>query len=139
MISPRHLATALALCLLAGCVAPPDQPAYYARMGRFMGLVANCRCSDIPPERMMAEYRKALGGRYSDAEAKAMGGYVELGATERWENQPQVCAEICSQRCMVQAVVEPLGGKGTGEAPCLVSERDLHLTEGAQINPGGDF
>lgn len=139
MTSLKHLAAALALFLLGACAVPPDQPAHHARMGRFMGLVAGCGCSDVTPERMMAEYRKALGGRYSDAEAKAMGGYVELGATERWENQPQVCAEVCSQRCMVQAVVEPLGGRGVGVAPCLVSERNLHLTDGAQINPGGDF
>ena len=134
----RYLAATLALSLLGGCVAPPDQPAYHARMGRFMGLVANCGCSDITPERMMAEYRKALGGRYTAAEETAMAGYVELGATERWDNLLQICAEVCSQRCMVQSVVEPLGGKGTGEAACLVNERDLHLTDGHTISAGDD-
>jgi len=126
------------LCLLAACVPPPDQPAHHARMGRFMGLIANCGCSDIGPERMVADYRKALGDRYPAEAVTAMEGYVKLGATERWDNLPQVCAETCAQRCMVQAVVEPLDGRGTGEKPCLVSERDLHLTDGAQISPLGD-
>jgi hypothetical protein len=132
----RHIAAALALCLLAACVPPPDQPAYFARMGRFMGLVANCGCSDITPTRMAAEYRKALGGRYPESEITAMGGYVRLGAEEKWENQMQVCIEVCSQRCMVQSVVEPLGGRGTGEKACLVSERDLHLTDGQRVYTG---
>lgn len=126
--------------LLTGCaLPPPDQPAYFARMGRFMGLVANCGCSDISTDRMLKDYALALGGRYSDAEIKAMKGYVDLGASERWPNITEVCAEVCSQRCMVQSVVEPLGGRGTGEKACLVSERDLHLTDGAQIGdaPGG--
>ncbi|EME70240.1 hypothetical protein H261_09282 [Paramagnetospirillum caucaseum] len=135
----RHVATALTLLLLAACVPPPDQPAHYTRMGRFMGLVANCGCSDIGAERMIAEYRKALGDLYPAGEVAAMKGYVDLGAGETWENQIQICAEVCAQRCMVQAVAAPLGGRGTGEKPCLVSERDLHLTDGAQINPGGDF
>lgn len=134
----RHVAAALLACLLAACAVPPDQPAYHARMGRFMGLIANCGCSDISPERMLAEYRKALGDRYTAAEAAAMKGYVDLGAGETWENQMQICAEVCSQRCMVQSVVEPLGGRGTGEKACPVTERDLHLTDGNHINPGGD-
>lgn len=128
--------TALLLSMVAACVPPPDQPAYHTRMGRFMGLVANCGCSDVTPERMVADYRKALGDRYPAEEVKAMEGYVKYGATERWDNLPQVCAEICGQRCMVQAVVEPLGGRGTGEKACLVSERDLHLTDGAKIYTG---
>lgn len=134
-------AAALLLGLLAACVPPPDQPAYFSRMGRFMGLIANCGCSDIGPERMVAEYRKALGDRYAANEVTAMEGYVKYGATERWDNLHHVCVEVCSQRCMVQSVVEPLGGRGTGEAACLVSERDLHLTEGAKIytgDPGQD-
>lgn len=119
--------------LLAGCAYPSaEDPAYFSRMGRFAGLVAGCGCSDISVERMKAEYPKVLGGRYSEAEVKAMKGYVDLGASEKWQNNIQVCAEVCSQRCMVQAVVEPLGGRGTGVAPCLVNERDLHLTDGAQ-------
>ena len=125
--------------ILAGCATPPpDQPAYFSRMGRFMGLVANCGCSDISVDRMRSDYAKALGGRYSDADIKAMKGYVDQAAAERWDNMPTVCAEVCSQRCMVQAVVEPLGGHGTGEAACLVSERDLHLTDGMKLEvPGG--
>ncbi len=134
----RHVAAALLVCLLAACAVPPDQPAYYARMGRFMGLIANCGCSDISSERMLAEYGKALGDRYTAAEAAAMKGYIDLGAGETWENQIQICAEVCAQRCMVQSVVEPLGGRGTGEKACLVTERDLHLTDGNHINPGGD-
>lgn len=126
------------LCLGACALPPPDQPAHYSRMGRFMGLIANCACSDVTPERMIARYADALGGRYSQAEITAMAGYVKLGAAEQWENLPQVCAEVCAQRCMVQSVVQPLGGRGTGEKPCLVSERDLHLTDGAQIAPTSD-
>jgi hypothetical protein len=133
----RYAAAAL-ICLLCACVPPPDQPAYHARMGRFMGLIANCGCSDITPDRMVAEYRKALGERYPASAVAAMEGYVKLGATEIWDNMTQVCAEVCAQRCMVQAVVEPLGGHGMGEKPCLVSERDLHLTDGAQLGPLGD-
>ncbi len=135
-----RIIAALAVLLLVGCaLPPPDQPAHYTRMGRFMGLVANCGCSDISADRMKADYAKALGGRYSEAEIKAMKGYVAVGADEQWQNQMQVCAEVCSQRCMVQAVVEPLGGRGTGTKACLVSERDLHLTDGAQSadTPGG--
>ena len=128
-----RIIAAVILLGLAGCaLPPPDQPAHFSRMGRFMGLVANCGWSDISADRMRADYAKALGGRYSDAEVKAMKGYVDLGATEQWQNLPQVCAEVCAQRCMVQSVVEPLGGRGTGEKACLVSERDLHLTDGAQ-------
>jgi hypothetical protein len=129
------------LLSLAGCILPPpDQPAHYIRMGRFLGLVANCGCSDITPERMLAEYRVALGGRYPDAEVTAMRGYVDLAATEQWQNRTLVCAEICSQKCMVQAVVEPLGGRGTGGPACLVSERDLHLTDGANVDvPAGAY
>ena len=134
-----RITIALTLLLLAGCVLPPpDQPAYFSRMGRFMGLVAGCGCSDITVDRMRTDYAKALGGRYSEAEVKAMKGYIEISADEKWQNRPIVCAEVCSQRCMVQAVVEPLGGRGTGEKACLVSERDLHLTDGGQFDmPGG--
>ncbi|RAU20693.1 hypothetical protein CU669_17285 [Paramagnetospirillum kuznetsovii] len=131
----------LILCLLAlgGCMLPSaDQPAHFARMGRFMGLIANCGCSDISVDRMRADFGQALGGRYSAAEIKAMKGYVDLGAAEQWQNMPLVCGEVCSQRCMVQSVVEPLGGRGMGEKACLVNERDLHLTDGNQFDmPGG--
>ncbi len=131
----------LVLLSLAGCVLPPpDQPAYYSRMGRFLGLVANCGCSDITPQRMVAEYRTALGGRYSESEATAMRGYVDLAAYEQWQNRIVVCSDICGQRCMVQAVVEPMGGRGTGGPACLVSERDLHLTDGSNVDvPAGPY
>ena len=130
----KLLSPCLLLLVLTACaLPPPDQPAYFARMGRFMGLVANCGCSDIGPDRMVAQYSQALGGRYSAEDMRKMEGYVKLGATEAWSNMTQVCAEVCGQRCMVQAVVEPLGGRGTGEAACLVSERDLHLTDGSPI------
>lgn len=132
---------ALCLLLLAGCaLPPPDQPAHFSRMGRFLGLAANCGCTDITPDRMAAEYRKALGGRYSESEAAAMRGYVELAATEQWQNRAIVCGEACSQACMVQAVAESMGSRGPGVAPCLVSERDLHMTDGANIDmPAGPY
>lgn len=134
----KAIALFILLSLSACVLPPPDQPAHVSRMGRFMGLVANCGCSDVSVERMRAEFAKSLGGRYSAAEIAAMKGYVDLGATEIWENLPHVCAEVCSQRCMVQSVVEPLGGRGTGEPACLVSERDLHLTDGSKMDmPGG--
>ncbi|MBI3445944.1 MAG: hypothetical protein HY055_11445 [Magnetospirillum sp.] len=129
----KPLCLVLILALTACALPPPDQPAYFARMGRFMGLVANCGCSDIPAQTMVERYADALAGRYAPEDVRKMEGYVKLGATENWDNLPQICAEICSQRCMVQSVVEPLGGRGTGAAACLVSERDLHLTDGAQI------
>ncbi|WP_173978041.1 hypothetical protein [Magnetospirillum sp. UT-4] len=127
----------LVALVLAGCaLPPPDQPAHYQRMGRFLGLVANCGCSDIGRDRMLAEYPRALGGRYTPDEVKAMRGYVDLGAHEKYENQFLICAEVCSQTCMVNAVAEPLGGRVTPGVPaCLVSERDLHLTFG---ETGGD-
>jgi hypothetical protein len=126
----KRLMILASLLALAGCwLPPPDQPAHYTRMGRFMGLVALCGCSSVTPERMVADYPKALGGRYSDAEIKAMRAYVDLASIEKWPNQAVICAEVCSQRCMVQAVVEPLGAAATGTPPCLVSERDLHLTQ----------
>ena len=126
----KHVASVVALVMaLGGCsLPPPDQPAYYARMGRFLGLVADCGCSNIAPERMIADYPKALGGHYSPAEIKAMKGYVEMGATERWDNQGSICADACMQPCMVNAVAQPLGGRTVPGVPaCLVSERNLHL------------
>lgn len=125
-------AVAVLALALAGCtLPPPDQPAHPSRMGRFMGLVANCGCSDLSADRMLAEYPRAAAGRYSEAEIRAMRGYVELGATERYDNQLEICKEACSQACMVNAVAAPLGGRtNPGVAACLVSERDLHLTVG---------
>ncbi|KIL99325.1 hypothetical protein CCC_03543 [Paramagnetospirillum magnetotacticum MS-1] len=130
----KRIAAMVLVCLVAACVAPPDQPAHFSRMGRFMGLIANCGCSDISTDKMIAEYRKALGERYSEKDVAAMEGYVKLGAGETWSNLPVICAEVCTQNCMVQSVVEPLGGRGMGAKACLVSERDLHLTDGAPVS-----
>jgi hypothetical protein len=141
MTARAAFALALGLpLLLPGCLPPPEQPAWYGRMGRFLGLVANCGCSDISPDKMISDYSKALGGRYSDEDARAMHGYVLQAATEMWENRIEVCSEVCSQQCMVETVVRPLGGRSTGIAPCPVSEIDLHLTDGKQSHAeGGGF
>ena len=120
----------LALSLAACTLAPPDQPAAPNRMGRFLGLVVSCRCSDIDADTMIAEYPRVLGGRYSEAAVRGMKGYVILGTTEQWDNQGSICAGVCSRHCMVNAVVAPLGGRTTpGIEPCLVGERDLDLEE----------
>lgn len=96
-----------------------------------MGLVARCGCSDITTDRMLAEYPRVVSGRYSEADIKAMHGFVDVGVSENYDNQIEICAEACSQTCMVNSVAQPLGGKSSGDgASCLVSERDLHLTEG---------
>lgn len=116
--------------LLGACVAP-DQPASPERLGRFMGLVAQCGCSDISPDRMMAEYGRAVAGRYSAAELRRMKGFVELGASERFTNQIPICAEACAQTCQVNAVVKPLGGRAVGDgATCALTEFGLHSTTG---------
>lgn len=117
--------------VLAGCaLPPPDQPASPNRMGRFLGLVSRCGCSDIGADRMLADYAKAAA-HYSAADIRAMKGYVDLGLFENFDNQMEICAEACSQSCMVNAVAQPLGGKTVpGIAACLVNERDLHLTTG---------
>jgi hypothetical protein len=128
-----RIAVSLTLAaLLSSCtLPPPDQPASPNRVGRFIGLVANCGCSDITPSRMLAEYPRAVAGLYSEAAIKSMHGHVDVGAYERWDNQIEICAEACSQRCMVNAIAKPLGGKLRGDgATCLVNERDLHLTPG---------
>lgn len=133
-IAMKQIITAtLAALSLFGCTLPPaDQPAHPNRMGRFLGLVASCGCSDITPDRMLAEYPRAVAGRYSEADIRAMRGYVELGAYERFDNQLEICKEACSQTCMVNAVAAPLGGRtNAGVQACLVSERDLHLTTGS--------
>lgn len=132
------LVALVALLALAGCtLPPPDQPAHPSRMGRFLGLVSQCGCSDIGSDRMLAEYGKAVAGRYAEAEIKSMRGYVDLGLFEKFDNQMEICAEACSQSCMVNAVAETLGGRSiAGASTCLVSERDLHLTEG---RTGGDW
>lgn len=123
------LAAALSSCTLP----PPDQPASPNRMGRFLGLVASCGCSDITPQRMLAEYPRAVTGLYSQADIKKMHGYVDLGAYENFDNQIEICAGACSQTCMVNAVAKPLGGRLRGDgATCLVNERDLHLGTGVR-------
>lgn len=125
-------AALLLVLAVSGCaLPPPDQPAHPYRMGRFLGLVANCGCSDITPDRMLAEYPRAVAGRYSEAEVATMRGHVDVAASERYDNQMEICAATCAQRCMVNAVAEPLGGRITPGVPaCLVSERDLHLPTG---------
>ena len=127
----RTLLAVVMASLLAGCaLPPPDQPAHPGRMGRFLGLVSRCGCSDIAPERMLADYAKAAR-HYSAADIEAMRGYVDLGLTENFDNQMEICAEACSQSCMVNAVAAPLGGRTVaGVAACLVNERDLHLGVG---------
>lgn len=128
----RKRLPALVLLLLAGCtLPPPDEPAHFSRMGRFLGLVSHCGCSDIAPDRMLAEYSRALDDRYSPAEVASMRGYVDMGLSENYDNQIEICREACSQSCMVNAVAGPMGGRTIpGVQACLVSERDLHLTIG---------
>ena len=137
----RLVAVAVLLPCLAGCsLPPPDQPAAPNRIGRFIGLIANCGCSDISADRMLAEYPRAVAGRYSEAEVKAMRGYVDLGATEKFDNQIVVCRAACSQTCMVNSVAQPLGGRLGGDGrTCPITERDLHLTEGLRAGDGGGW
>jgi len=121
----------LGAALLAGCLPSSDQPAWEGRMGRFAGLIARCGCSDLSPERMVADYPRAMVGRYSATEIQAMRGYITVAITEVADNQAEICAEVCAQSCMVEAVVGPLGGHGRDGSPaCPVTERDLHLTDG---------
>lgn len=135
----RALSALLLALALAACALPAaDQPAAPNRIGRFMGLIANCGCSDIGRDRMLAEYPRSVAGRYSDAEIKAMHGYVDVGAYETWDNQVLICREACSQTCMVNTIVQPLGGRLSGDGTtCAVTERDLHLTEGLKAGGGG--
>lgn len=129
----RRLFALMAALVVASCslLPPPDQPAAPNRIGRFIGLIANCGCSDIGPERMLVEYPRAVADRYSAAEIKSMHGYVDVGAYERYANQIVICRAACSNTCMVNSVVAPLGGKLAGDGrSCPITERDLHLTEG---------
>ncbi|MGE5476266.1 MAG: hypothetical protein ACM3Q1_06400 [Bacteroidales bacterium] len=126
--------------MLSACsmLPPADQPAAPNRMGRFVGLIGNCGCSDISPDRILAEYPRALAGIYSDADIKSMHGYVDVGASERYDNQLVICRSACSQTCMVNSVVKPLGGQLSGDgATCPVTERGLHLTEGTRSSGDG--
>ncbi|MCR6630604.1 MAG: hypothetical protein NVV74_11445 [Magnetospirillum sp.] len=129
----RPLAAVLLSSLLLTACATADQPATPERLGRFMGLVAQCGCSDIPLERMLADYPRALGDRYSPADVARMRGFIETGGTENFSNQIPICADACSQTCLVNAVVQPLGGRtrGDGQA-CTPTERRLNLTPGWQ-------
>jgi hypothetical protein len=128
----RSSALLMSVTILASCtLPPPNQPAAPNRIGRFLGLVANCGCSDITGDRMLAEYPRAVAGLYSEAEIKAMHGYVDLATGEHYDNQLEICLAACSNTCMVNAAAKPLGGKLSGDGKsCLISERNLHLTEG---------
>lgn len=130
----------LALPLAACALPPPDQPAHYSRVGRFIGLVANCGCgTGLTESQVMADYPRVLAGRYSAEDVRRVRGYVEVGATENYDNQIEICAQVCAQPCMVNAVAEPLGGRPIPGVPaCLISERDLHLTIGT-FSDSGDW
>lgn len=134
----HRLIALFSVLLVASCsLPPPDQPAAPNRMGRFLGLVANCGCSDISPDRMLADYPRAVADRYGETEIKAMHGYVDVGAYEKYDNQLVICRAACAQTCMVNSVAAPLGGRLSGDGrSCLVSERDLHLTEGVRGSDG---
>lgn len=134
----RALVSFVLAATLVACSFPAaDQPAAPNRIGRFMGLIANCGCSDVSAQRMLTDYPRAVAGRYSPADIKAMHGYIDVGASERYDNQIVICREACAQTCMVNSVVQPLGGRLSGDgATCPITERDLHLTEG--IRDSGD-
>lgn len=126
----RPLVIPVVLLSLAACVGP-DRPASPERLGRFMGLVARCGCSDVTPSRMAAEYPRVVAGRYSPAEIERMKGFVQLGVAENYSNQLPICAEVCSQTCAVNAVVTPLEGRRVGDgSACALTEGGLNLTTG---------
>jgi hypothetical protein len=132
-MSRQSIAVVTLVLALAGCdsfLPPPDQPAHPSRMGRFIGLVSRCGCSDISKSRMAAEWPKLVEGRYTPAQIQQMRGYVNAALDENYDNQIEICAEACSQKCMVESVAAPLGGQSTGVAACPITERDLHLTLG---------
>jgi hypothetical protein len=126
----RPFAIVALLLTLGACVPPPDQPAHPARIGRFIGLVARCDCSDVGEGRMAAEWTKVVEGRYTPADIDTMRGYVNAALTENFDNQIVVCADVCDQPCMVETVVAPLQGRSTGVAACPVTERDLRTPLG---------
>lgn len=126
----------LALFLVAACAPLADQKPDPSRMGRFLGLLANCGCAGITPERMVADYPLAVRDRYSETEIRAMRGSVELGTEEHWMNQYSICADACSTPCMVNAVAIPMGGRVVpGVAACPVTDFNLHLS--SPDNGGG--
>ena len=123
----------LALIAMVPACAGSDRPASPERLGRFMGLVVQCGCSDVSLSRMLADYPRAVAGRYPAAEVARMRGFIEVGGTENYTNQVPICAEACSQHCLVNAVVVPLGGRPVGDgAVCAPVEGRLNLTTGWQ-------
>lgn len=129
-MSVRSVAVLPLILALAGCAAA-DTPASPERLGRFIGLVAQCGCSDVSLDRMLAEYPHALAGRYSPSEIGHLRGFIQVGGTENFSNQVPICAEVCSQTCAVNAVVLPLGGRSVGDgSACMLTERGLNLTPG---------
>lgn len=108
----------LALALLAAACAAADRPASPERLGRFMGLVAQCGCSDVSAARLAQSHPD-------------MRGFIELGASENFSNQVPICREACSQTCAVNAVVLPLGGRPAGDGrTCPLTEGGINLTTG---------
>ena len=139
MRRPRRvalLAVALLAPALAGCLPPPDQPAEAGRFGRFVGLAGRSGCAGHDTLRVTGGLDRLTAGR-APGEAARVRSYAALGADEAWDNQIEICAEVCAQTCMTASVAQALGGPTPpGVEPCLVSERDLRLTEGRSIDPG---
>ncbi len=130
-----HSAFTLFIALaVAGCTfTPPDGPPHPSRMGRFLGLVSRCGCADITASRMLAEFPQAVAGRYTPSELATMRGYVADGLYENYDNQIEICAEACGQRCAVETVARALD-VGTGVATCPITEGGLHTTFGRFSN-----
>lgn len=127
---PRRFFAAVIAMTLAAC-AGADRPASPERLGRFAGLVARCGCSDVTVSRMLADYPPSVAGRYSPDDVRRLRGFIEMGGSENFSNQVPICAEVCSQTCLVNAVVLPLGGRPAGDgAACTISESRLNLTTG---------
>ncbi|MGE5517033.1 MAG: hypothetical protein ACM31D_14580 [Bacteroidota bacterium] len=129
-MSVRSIAVLPLILALAGCAAA-DTPASPERLGRFMGLVAQCGCSNVSLDRMLADYPRVVASRHSPSEPDRLHGFIEVGGTENFSNQVPICAEVCSQTCAVNAVVLPLGGRPVGDgSACALTERGLNLTPG---------
>lgn len=126
------VSVAVAAVVLSSCaLAAPDEPAHYIRAGRFIGLVARCECSDLTGKQVLNEYPKVLASRYSPDQVEKMRGYIDSALSEHYANQMEICLEVCAQKCMVNTVAEPLGGKvNSGVAACPITERGLLLTIG---------